>query len=205
MHIQATDISKKLGRQWVIKHFTYRFDSDRIFGIAGDNGSGKSTLLQLLSTFMEPTKGNCRFVSEGKPVPEKDIFKCFSVAAPYLQLIPHLTIREQLHFTRDLKGWSHQLSTQKVLQATGLEQHADKALQQLSSGMKQRIRLMSALASDVPFVFLDEPTTNLDTTSKDWFLEQCDRFRTKKSLIIASNEGFDLQLCAETLEMSDYK
>jgi ABC-type multidrug transport system ATPase subunit len=205
MRIEASDISKKLGRQWVVKHFTHQFDSGRVFGISGDNGSGKSTLLQLISTFMEPTKGSCRFVSQDKPVPEKDIYKCFSVAAPYLQLIPHLTIREQLHFTWDLKGWSHQLTTQNVLQATGLEQHADKALQQLSSGMKQRIRLISALAADVPFVFLDEPTTNLDAVSKRWFLEQCELFRTDKSLIIASNEAFDLQLCTETLEMANYK
>lgn len=205
MDLLAENISKRRGRQWVIRHFSHRFHPDQVYGVAGSNGSGKSTLLQLLSTFLEPSEGNCFLVNQEEKKNAEEGVGFFAVAAPYLPLIPHFSIREWMRFHAKCKGWSHGVTTEQVIHLTGLAQHADKAIDALSSGMKQRIQLLTALASDAAFVFLDEPTSNLDERSKQWFVDQLNKFKSGKGIIIASNESFDLAVCEQIIQVQDYK
>lgn len=205
MDLLAENISKRRGRQWVIRHFSQVFHPDQIYGVAGSNGSGKSTLLQLLSSFLEPSEGHCLLLDQGEKKSAEDRVGFFSVAAPYLPLIPHFTIREWMQFHAKCKGWSHDVTTERVIELTGLAQHGDKPIHALSSGMKQRIQLLTALASDAAFVFLDEPTSNLDDRSKQWFVDQLDMFKSGKGVIIASNESFDLAVCEQIIQVQNYK
>jgi ABC-type multidrug transport system ATPase subunit len=205
MDLEARHISKHRGRQWILRNLSYTFHTNTIYGIAGSNGSGKSTLLQLLSGFLEPSEGQCVLLKGNKEIPILEAEGIFSVAAPYLSLIPHFTISEWLSFHFKFQGWSQGLVTEEILELSELSHHASKQIQALSSGMKQRLQLLTALASDVPFIFLDEPTSNLDMRSKEWFKQQLARFRPNKGVLIASNEAFDLNLCEETLQVEAYK
>ena len=205
MDLLAEHISKLRGRQWVIRNFSYRFLPDKVYGVAGSNGSGKSTLLQLLSSFLEPSEGNCFLLNRKEKKTAQEGVGFFAVAAPYLPLIPHFSIREWTRFHAKCKGWSHGAKTEDLIQLTGLAQHSNKPIQALSSGMKQRIQILTALASDSSFIFLDEPTSNLDEKSKQWFMDQLRLFKSGKGVIIASNESFDLALCEHIIEVKNYK
>lgn len=205
MDLVAEHISKHRGRQWILRNLSYSFHPDKIYGIAGSNGSGKSTLLQLLSGFLEPSEGQCVLLDNQKRIPILEVEGFFSVAAPYLSLIPHFTIKEWFNFHFKFQGWSHGCDTAQILELSELSHHAHKPIQALSSGMKQRLQLLTALASDVAFVFLDEPTSNLDMRSKEWFKQQLARFQSKKGVLIASNESYDLNLCEEILQVEVYK
>lgn len=206
MKLIAENISKRRGRQWILRHFSYLFCTNKIYGVAGANGSGKSTLLQLLSSFLEPTEGQCFLqTEEGIRTKVEEDTGFFSVSAPYLPMIPHFSIREWIDFHAKCKRWSHQKTNQELIVQTGLEKHAEKTIRTLSSGMKQRIQLITALASDVKVVFLDEPTSNLDKASKRWFVEQINEFSSGKTIIIASNESFDLEICEEIIQVNNYK
>jgi len=205
MDLIAQNISKHRGRQWILRDLSYRFHANKIYGVAGSNGSGKSTLLQLLSGFLEPSNGECVLFDGGVTIPILERTGFFSVAAPYLPLIPHFSLREWLNFHFKFQGWSHRYTTDEVIELTDLSKHLDKPIQSLSSGMKQRVQLLTALASDVSFVFLDEPTSNLDERSKAWFREQLNRFKSNKGILIASNESFDLDLCEEIIRVEEYK
>ena len=205
MELVAQNISKSRGRQWIIRDLSHKFHLNKVYGVAGSNGSGKSTLLQLLSGFLEPSSGRCMIFDKGQSTPAAESVGFFSVAAPYLPLIPHFSIREWFTFHEKFQSWSHDYTTEEILNLTELVPHADKPIQALSSGMKQRVQLLTALASEVQFVFLDEPSSNLDTRSKHWLLDQIDRFKSGKGVLIASNESFDLDVCEEIIEVERYK
>jgi ABC-type multidrug transport system ATPase subunit len=61
-----------------------------------------------------------------------------------------------------------------------------------------------ALASDRPILCLDEPTSNLDETAKNWFYQALESQR-QKLILIASNEPAEINLCTEKLAIADYK
>ncbi len=205
MVLLAKNISKRRGKQWVIRDFSYQFKMNYIYGIAGANGSGKSTLLQLLSSFLEPSHGECVLSQQKGTKKAEDEPAFFSVAAPYLPLIPHFSILEWLQFNAECKGWFGNISSNDVLSRIELSKHAHKPIQALSSGMKQRIQLVTALASKSRFVFLDEPSSNLDEVSKNWFAEQLHFFKNQKCIVLASNEAADLALCDQIIEVKNYK
>jgi len=205
MRIVAQDISKLLGVQWVIRSFSAEFKKAEHYAIRGSNGSGKSTLLQLISTFLEPSSGSVAFYSGSEKVPLEQVHRFFSVAAPYLDFIPHFSIDEQILFTERVKGLSKQMTREDVLKIMELEAHRNKRLSELSSGMKQRVRLVVSLSANVPFVFLDEPTTNLDDRSKQWYLETVRHLGVSKGLIIASNDELDLETCTTSFNVENYK
>jgi ABC-type multidrug transport system ATPase subunit len=161
--------------------------------------------LQLISTFLEPSSGSVAFYAGSEKVPLEQVHRFFSVAAPYLDFIPHFSIDEQILFTERVKGLSDQFTIEDVLKIMELEAHRNKRLSELSSGMKQRVRLVVSLSANVPFVFLDEPTTNLDDRSKQWYLETVRHLGGSKGLIIASNDELDLETCTTSFNVEDYK
>lgn len=206
MILQAENLSKRFGNQWVIKDFNFEFKPGSKYGLEGSNGSGKSTLLHLCCTYLEPTSGLCQFIDpSGKSIPIEKSYQYFSFAAPYLQLIPHFTINEQLDFTGKMKTWSGGKTTEELLDIMDLKGHRDKLMRSLSSGMRQRVRLVTALAADVDIVFLDEPTTNLDAKGKSWYQDIINAEGDGKTLLIASNEKDDLSQCSEYIQVEDFK
>ena len=74
----------------------------------------------------------------------------------------------------------------------GLSEYKNKKIFQLSSGIKQRLKLLLALNTKCKFTILDEPTTNLDDNGKEIYYNLYKKFKNKKSIIIASNDKKDL-------------
>ena len=79
-----------------------------------------------------------------------------------------------------------------------------KLIKNYSSGMRQKIKLGFALLSERPVLLLDEPTTNFDEKAKEWFFERLNTQRDKL-LIIASNEGREIDFCTEKIALVDFK
>ena len=70
--------------------------------------------------------------------------------------------------------------------------------------MKQKTKLTLAFSTPRPFLFLDEPTTNLDFKSKDWFQRKLEAEKDKL-IVIASNEESEIKYCEERIQMLDFK
>ena len=125
-----------------------------------------------------------------------------SISAPYLELIEDLTLAESFKYHFGLKRPLDEHSSLDIINELGLNSKKDIQLKYYSSGMKQRVKLALALFSDVPVVFLDEPTTNLDDKTKDWYLKTLEKVMKDRLFIIASNDDFDISLCNEKLDLA---
>ena len=74
-----------------------------------------------------------------------------------------------------------------------LEPHKEKFIKNFSSGMKQRLKLALALLTHSNVVFLDEPLSNLDDFTKNWYFNLLEEYKSGKIIVIASNDEADFR------------
>ena len=199
MKISLLNLGKRFNREWIFRHFNYQFISGKSYAITGPNGSGKSTLLQVV--------GGASTLSEGNIVYENfkhdDIYKCLSIAAPYLELVEEMTLHEFLHLHNGLKKWLPFVTTKEIISILQMEKATEKQIRYFSSGMKQRVKLAQAIFSDVPVILLDEPTTNLDREGIFLYKNLIDDYCKNRLLIVSSNDKEEYDFCDEVIDMKE--
>jgi ABC-type multidrug transport system ATPase subunit len=205
MDIIADNLGKRYLRDWIFRGFSYRFEQGNTYAILGANGSGKSTLLKVLSGHLTPAKGTLLFSNSGTLLSRESVFQDISYAAPYIELIEELTLEEAVGFHINLKPLSPGFDTDKIIEMLGFSKARHKEIRYFSSGMKQRLKLILALASNSSVVLLDEPSTNLDVQGIDWYKKLVQDLTGDKLVIIASNDPHDLELCKSQINIMDYK
>jgi ABC-type multidrug transport system ATPase subunit len=207
MKVSLTDAGKRFNRDWIFRHFTYSFESEKSYAIIGPNGSGKSTLLQTLSGSMMINEGVIEFRvgSQESKVNIEEIYRHVSICAPFLEVIEEMTLKEFLHFHHGFKPFLPGITIDSIISSLDLQNAANKQIRYYSSGMKQRVKLAQAVFSDTSIVLLDEPCTNLDATGIDLYNKLIDEYCKDRLLIVSSNDEVEYSFCKERINMSDYK
>ena len=206
--ILCKGVTKTYIRDTILSQVTFSAHSNDIIAITGPNGSGKSTLLHMLSGHNSPTTGDIVWQCDNHAIDIANWHTHLSMAAPYLDLIDEYTVVEMIAFHfgfKHLHPACAQLSHTDIATAALLADHTHKQVKNLSSGMKQRLKLTVALLSATPVVLLDEPTTNLDTNGKTWFAELLINLAPGRLIFIATNEPFDINLCNRSLDVMEMK
>ncbi len=192
LRIEARGLHKRFTRRWIVQDFSHVFEPGSRTAIVGPNGSGKSTLVKLLCGQLIPSEGSVGFYESGKLLPAESVYRYTSLTGPYVELIEELTGEEllQLHF--GLRGFRQNLSRvllwERVAWTKGIR---NQMVASYSSGMKQRLRLLLALATESSAVLLDEPTSNLDAEGVAWYRALLSDWIGERTLIVASNEERD--------------
>jgi len=199
MHITLTNTGKRFNREWIFRHCDYEFVSGKSYAITGSNGSGKSTLLQVIAGALMHNEGSVNYSDSS----EINVHHHISIAAPYLELIEEMTAKEMLEFHAQFKPLT--LPVEKILEAVGLANAANKQLRNFSSGMKQRLKLAQAFFSDTPVLLLDEPTTNLDAEGIDLYLQLIKDHTKGRLVIVSSNDKQEYAFCEEIIAIGNYK
>jgi ABC-2 type transport system ATP-binding protein len=137
--------------------------------LLGKNGAGKTTFMRILSTQLKPSSGSALVegydvVKESKKVrkivssiPQEA--KPVGISSPYEHLVMYLS-------SRGFSISDAMTESRSVLKEVGLWEVKDKPTDSLSGGMKRKVFVAMALASNAEVVFLDEPTTGLDPLSR---------------------------------------
>jgi glycine betaine/proline transport system ATP-binding protein len=136
----------------------------------GLSGSGKSTLLRMLNRLIEPTRGQIFLDGEDiTAMPKKELIRIrrtqMSMVFQSFALLPHKTVAENAAFGLQVSGRSKQEqrdSALRALETVGLTAYADSYPDELSGGMKQRVGLARALATEAPILLMDEAFSALD-------------------------------------------
>ncbi len=203
--IQVQNASKRFHHEWIFKNLNLELSAGDSIAITGGNGSGKSTLLKCLSGAIPLTSGAIQYQSGTTQIVEEQWFRSLALATPYLELPEEFTLSEVLTFHFQFKNPLQQRSNAEILEVLGLEKHKSKALSQFSSGMKQRVKLALAIFSEVPFLLLDEPTTNLDKQGVTWYLDLIQQFTPNRIVMICSNDPREYDFCEKKIAMEDFK
>lgn len=161
MGINIQQLSKNYGNTVALKNISLVFDENGVIGLLGPNGAGKTTLMRILTGYLNQWEGE---VSVGT-LNLREKLKMIQQQMGYLPennpLYPEMYVREYLKFVGELYGIKKP-PFKKVIEKTGLQEHAHKKIHTLSKGYKQRVGLAAALIHDPQYLILDEPTTGLD-------------------------------------------
>ena len=201
-----TNAGKKFGREWIFRNIDLEIVAGEKIAILGLNGSGKSTLLQAFTSYLTLNEGNVTYTTNTKKEEEDQVYKLLSLASPYLELIEDFTLEEHIAHAGIYKPYLNNLTTQQVIELSGLSDHSSKYIRLFSSGMKQRLKLVLAILADAPILFLDEPTTNLDAVVVEWYKKMISEYAMHKTIIVCSNSiKEEYAFCSKVIAMEDYK
>lgn len=205
MKIILTNAGKRFNREWIFRNLSYEFSQNKSYAIIGSNGSGKSTLLQVISSALLLNEGTAEWHLNQAILNTDSVHQHTSLAAPYFELIEEMTAKEFLIFHNQFKKIIDHFSVDEILEKAQLKNAADKQIRFYSSGMKQRLKLAQAIFSDVPFVLLDEPCTNLDENGYNLYYDWIENFCNNRLLIVSSNDINEYKFCDEQLNIQHFK
>lgn len=148
----------------------------QVVAVAGPSGSGKSTLLAVLAGLDDPDGGTVRVLGERiSRRPQRDRSRLRRDRVGILQqttnLLPHLSVGDNVRLARSLPGRRAASSTSTALQRAAIEHRTDSLPSQLSGGETARAGLAVAIANDPAVVLADEPTAELDTGNEQRLLQ----------------------------------
>ena len=189
MKIICENISKNFESKKVIKNFSKKFKK-KSYAILGKNGSGKSTLLKMIANLLIPSSGIIDYKLNNTNLDKENIIKNIFFSAPYQELINELSLKEFLNF--HFKFREKRQSVKKQIDYFGLNKYKNNFISDLSSGLEQKLRLLIAFNTKSEFLFLDEPTTNLDKDGKSLYKEMYKNILNEKGIIIATNDRNDI-------------
>jgi len=158
--------------------------------IVGPSGCGKTTLMNMVGGLDVPTEGSVKVngvelssLSSTKLIDYR-LHNIGFVFQSY-NLIPVLTVKENIEFIMQLQGRSKKECSDRVdemLEAIGLTDKKNQRPNQLSGGQQQRVSVARALASKPQFILADEPTANLDSKATNELLELMERLNKEEDM-----------------------
>ena len=161
MSIQVDKITRFYGEQKALDEVSFSIKKGEIVGFLGPNGAGKSTLMKILTGYLQPTSGKATVNEFPLDSHLLQAQKSTGYLPEHNALYTEMYVREYLEFSASIYQVSKK-QIEEVISRTGLLPEANKKIEQLSKGYRQRVGLANALLHDPEVLILDEPTTGLD-------------------------------------------
>ncbi|XP_064548464.1 ATP-binding cassette sub-family G member 4 isoform X2 [Drosophila montana] len=179
------------GEKEILHNVCGKFPGSQLIAIMGPSGAGKSTLLDALSGFKTTgVDGSIRLNGRRRDLPAFRRMSCYITQDDRLQ--PLLTVSENMHIAADLKLGENVSYEEKesriedILLLLGLYDHDQTLTLRLSGGQRKRLSIAMELINNPTVMFLDEPTTGLDSSSCTKVLELLKRLTTQGRTIICT-------------------
>ncbi len=166
---------------------SFEVRAGEVFGLLGPNGAGKTTTLRMLATLTRPTSGTASIGGVDvvrDPLGARERLGYLSTSAG---LPARLTCRECLVAFADLRGLAEpRAAADEALERFGVASFADRFVEGLSTGMRQRLRIACAAVHRPAVLILDEPTTGLDVVAAADLLTDIEAVRDAGAAVIFS-------------------
>ncbi len=213
MALAADNVGVTIGDKVILRDISLTVKPGEFVGIIGPNGAGKSTLLRGLRGMGAVASGDVQIF--GQPIRtmgDKQLARIIAYMQQEVNIGFGFTALEVVLAGRYsyLKWWQHEQSedyeiAKKYMAFTGVEALAEKSVQQVSGGERQRILLAKVLAQETPLIFLDEPTASLDLVYQEEIFRYCQAVceQGKTVLIIAHDIKLAAKFCSRLILLAD--
>jgi ABC-2 type transport system ATP-binding protein len=196
--IRAKGLVRRFGDNIAVDGIDLAVEPGEIYGFLGPNGAGKSTTVLMLTTLLPPTDGTARVAGHDIVREGPAVRRAIGAALQEAALDPLLTARDHMRLQTALQGipkTERRARGDALIERMGLGAAADRKVGGYSGGMKRRLDLALALVHRPRLLFLDEPTTGLDPSSRADVWEEVAR--------LARDDGVTVFLTTQYLEEAD--
>ncbi|MEX0692086.1 MAG: ABC transporter ATP-binding protein [Gemmatimonadales bacterium] len=193
--IEIAGLAKRYGAVQVLADVSLSVRSGRITAIVGPNGSGKTTLLKILLGLVRPDAGTAAI--NGATVNGDWRYRsALGYGAQVARFPDNLTGREVLAMLGAVRGASD--TDLALVAAFGLERYLDQRVHTLSTGMRQKLAVVTAFMFRAPLIILDEPTAGLDPVASGVLKARLRATRDEGRTVV-----FTSHVMAEVEELAD--
>ena len=197
MEIVVKNVSKKFKKVTILENINMKFESGKIYGIAGRNGSGKSVFLKILCSFYKPTTGevlfdnvnyssNNSFPKSTRALIEKPTF------------FPDLTGFENLKLLASIQNKIGDDEINSTLEMVNLSNDKDKKYSEYSLGTKQKLAIAQVLMENTDVMIFDELFNGIEDNTVDKIRNILLELKNQnKIIIVTSHMKEDIDILAD--------
>lgn len=211
--IVVENLSVRLGHKVILKDIHLTVRPGEFIGIIGPNGAGKTTLLRSLRGLCPVISGSITVKGQSvTSMTDKQLARMIAYMQQDVNISFGFTALEVVLAGRYpyLEWWQNESEedyelARKYMKFTGVEKLADKSVQQVSGGERQRILLAKVLAQETPLILLDEPTANLDLVYQEEIFRYCQTLcrQGKAALLVAHDIKLAAKFCSRLILIAD--
>jgi nitrate/nitrite transport system ATP-binding protein len=177
-------------------------EAGEFVAIVGFSGSGKTTLISTIAGLLEPDEGEIRL--RGKPItgagPDRGVvFQSYSLM-PWLTVAGNIALAVDAVFPTWTKEQRHE-HVERYIKLVGLSHAARRRPAQLSGGMRQRVAVARALATNPEILLLDEPLSALDALTRSRLQDEIEELwrAQRKTVVMVTNDVDEALLLADRI------
>ncbi len=172
--IQTENLNKTFGNFIAVNNISFNVGKGEIFGFLGANGAGKTTAIKMLCGLLTPTSGKATVAGYDVFKQSESIKKTIGYMSQKFSLYNDLTVWENITLYAGIYGLSNKEIKERgnvLIKALEIEDFADKLVDGLPLGFKQKLAFSVAVIHNPQIVFLDEPTGGVDPITRRQFWE----------------------------------
>ena len=188
-----------------VNDISFTVEQGELFGLIGPDGAGKTSIFRMLTTLILPDGGTASVNGFDVVKDYRDIRKSVGYMPGKFSLYQDLSVEENLNFFATVFNTTLDANYELIREIyVQIEPFRKRRAGKLSGGMKQKLALCCALIHRPEILFLDEPTTGVDTVSRKEFWEMLKRLKEQGITILVSTPYMDeATLCERIALMQD--
>ena len=191
--IEIRNLSFSFNGSVVLRDVNLQINRRDFLALMGPNGGGKTTLLRLMLGLLETQRGTIRILGR----PPREAAHRIGYVPQYIHVNQHFPISVlDVVLTGRLRtgrGWARHRSAdrataQKALEKLGMWDYRDRRIGDLSGGQRQRVFIARALVTEPEILFLDEPTSSVDTQGQSDLYHLLKELNERVTILIVSHD-----------------
>ena len=200
--LEARSLAHRYGQHRGLEPVSFTLAAPGVVAVTGVNGSGKSTLLRIIAGLLRPSAGEVTLTLGGRAIVPAERRHCVGFASPELQFYDEFSVAENLTFAAEARGLAgRREAVAESLARVGLQSRARDRVNELSSGMKQRLRIAFALLHRPALLLLDEPGSHLDDDGRAVVARVVEEQRRAGFVLLATNDEREWRLGERRIEL----
>lgn len=167
--LTVSHLTKDFANTRAVDDLSFEIGPGKVCGFVGPNGAGKTTTMRIVSTLEEPTAGDVHVGGVSIFDDPYAVRRSIGFMPDHFGTYPALTVRDYLEFyarAYEIPRGKRAARIGQILDFTGLDKIAEKEVETLSKGMRQRLNLGRALINDPGVLIMDEPAAGLDPRAR---------------------------------------
>ena len=209
------NIDKSFPGVQALKDVDFNLNKGEVHALVGENGAGKSTLVKILNGIHKKDRGIIKYRGEKVEYknPKEAMKAGLSIIHQELELIPHLSVAENIYLGREPKKGifiDYQKLyeiTGKIIDKLGVNINPQEIVKNLNIGKKQMVEIAKAVSQNADVLVMDEPTSSLTNQEIDILFDLIERLKEQEISIIYISHRLEevFEICDRVTVLRDGK